>query len=99
MSDVIKRALRRLAACSTNCRRTLCKPTVTAFARGRRRPTRAQMRCDECGAAATGRAAGWVGVRVDVAVEPDPPEVAIFCPVCVEREFAGCLPRERPLAR
>jgi hypothetical protein len=32
-------------------------------------------------------------VRLDLADDPDPPSIAIFCPACVEREFRGCLPK------
>jgi hypothetical protein len=50
------------------------------------------MRCDECGRIAVADTRGWVGIRLDLPDDPDPPEVAIFCPACLEREFGGSLP-------
>jgi hypothetical protein len=58
------------------------------------------MRCDECGRVADAKATGWFGVRLDLPDDPEPPEVAIFCPVCVEREFGDDLPPDaKPLTR
>jgi hypothetical protein len=57
------------------------------------------MRCDECGRGAGAKAAGWFAVRLDVPDDPDPPELAIFCRVCVEREFRDGLPPDaKPLS-
>jgi hypothetical protein len=39
-----------------------------------------------------GPAVGWLAFRVDLADDPDPPEVIVFCPVCAVQEF-GELPR------
>ena len=55
-----------------------------------------QMRCDECGTEADARAAGWAGVYLDLPDDPDPPEVAIFCAACRQREFGGDLPGASP---
>lgn len=52
------------------------------------------MRCDECGEIADEQAAGWVGVVLDLSDDPDSPEVGIFCPDCVQREFDGRIPRD-----
>src|SRR6478735_4044110 len=45
--------------------------------------------CDECGrtAEADCPAAGWVAFRVDLADDPDPPEVVVYCPECAAHEF------------
>jgi hypothetical protein len=47
------------------------------------------LRCDECGAVAAGKAPGWVAVLLDLDDDPELPDVAIFCPACVAREFNG----------
>jgi hypothetical protein len=68
------------------------RPLVSRAAR--RRYFLTEMRCDECGSDAVGSARGWVAVRLDLADNPDPPEVAIFCPACVEAEFEGRSPTD-----
>jgi hypothetical protein len=41
--------------------------------------------CEECGATADERAAGW---RIYLTAE-DPPEPLVYCPQCAEREFGS----------
>jgi hypothetical protein len=43
--------------------------------------------CAECGRVAEDEASGWRAYREDLPGEGDPPAVAVFCPVCVAREF------------
>jgi len=47
------------------------------------------VRCDECGKEpeVEAHALGWVAYRVDLADDPDAPEVTIYCPDCAKREF------------
>jgi hypothetical protein len=33
-----------------------------------------------------------MGIRLDLDDDPDPPEVAIFCPGCLQREFGDHSP-------
>jgi len=42
------------------------------------------MKCEECGREpdVAAHAAGWVAYKVELADDPDPPEVVIYCPVC-----------------
>ena len=48
--------------------------------------TISRMKCEECGQAATGRAAGWEALLVDLD-DDGQDEVVFYCPVCAEREF------------
>ena len=47
------------------------------------------MRYEECGleAEVEAHAAGWTAYRVDLADDPDPPEVVNLLPTCAAREF------------
>ncbi len=44
------------------------------------------LRCDQCGREARNGTKGWVALRADDPGE-DPPEIAVPCRECVEREF------------
>ena len=47
------------------------------------------LRCEECGREpdVAVHAPGWVAFRVDLAEDPDPPAVVVYCPECAAREF------------
>jgi hypothetical protein len=47
------------------------------------------MRCEECHAAPTGAARGWIGLRVDEPGDGEPPTLAFYCLACSQREFGG----------
>jgi hypothetical protein len=48
------------------------------------------MQCEECGAEADYRAAGWRAYRNDEP-EDEEPIILVYCPACAEREFGrGC---------
>jgi hypothetical protein len=51
------------------------------------------IRCEECGAPATGDAWGWRGYRIDDPEDGDLPEIGFFCPDCAYREFGPLLDR------
>jgi hypothetical protein len=51
------------------------------------------IRCEECGAPATGDAYGWRGYRIDDPEDGDLPEIGFFCPDCAYREFGPLLDR------
>jgi hypothetical protein len=37
-------------------------------------------------------APGWVSVFLDAEDDADVPDIAVFCPACIEREFEGRIP-------
>jgi hypothetical protein len=43
--------------------------------------------CAECGTVAKGDATGWRWIRIDG--EDEPPQLALFCRRCAEREFGS----------
>jgi hypothetical protein len=47
------------------------------------------VRCEECGEEpdVQAHAAGWVAYLVDLADDPDEPEILVYCPACAQREF------------
>jgi hypothetical protein len=47
------------------------------------------LRCEECGwePDVAVHAAGWVAFVVDLADDPDPPAVVVYCPQCAAREL------------
>jgi hypothetical protein len=47
------------------------------------------VRCEECRQEADveAHAAGWLAYRVDLADDPDPPGVVVYCPECPARGF------------
>jgi hypothetical protein len=49
------------------------------------------VRCEECGKEpdVEAHAAGWIAFLVDLADDPDPPQVVFYCPDCAKREFDG----------
>jgi hypothetical protein len=59
-----------------------------SWTRADRRAYAPLVRCEECGQEADeAHAAGWVAYRVDLADDPDEPEVIVYCPECAAREF------------
>src|SRR4051794_36446332 len=59
----------------------------------RRRRYLRHVRCDECGVMPDEPAKGWRAMLVDLADDPDPPEVIVFCGECVAREFGSAAGR------
>ncbi len=51
------------------------------------------LRCQECEQEAQPRAVGWLAFQVDLADDPDPPEVVVYCPACAAREFEASVYR------
>jgi hypothetical protein len=49
------------------------------------------VRCEECGKEpdVEAQTAGWIAFLVDLADDPDPPQVVFYCPDCAKREFDG----------
>jgi hypothetical protein len=49
--------------------------------------------CVECGETAAAAERGWQALLVEDPDGADPPEVALYCPACAEREFGSRSPR------
>jgi hypothetical protein len=45
--------------------------------------------CVECGALSDRKALGWRAYIAFIEEDDEPPEVAVYCPDCVEREFGS----------
>lgn len=52
------------------------------------------LRCVDCGGESL-RGIGWRAYLADDPRDEDPPEVAILCPACAEREFGNSVIRPR----
>jgi hypothetical protein len=48
-----------------------------------------RLRCEECAREphVEGHAAGWVAYLVDLADDPEPPLLVVYCPECAAQDF------------